>query len=50
MKQLILLSCWRHLFPVQVDELIQMVADEAGLEIEGQLDEAGKVLFRSLCG
>eukprot|EP01084_Bolivina_argentea_P289784 497670_1 len=27
----------------QVDELIQMVADEAGLEIEGQLDEAGKV-------
>ncbi len=42
------LLSWYRLFHLQVDELIQMVADEAGLEIEGQLDEAGKV-FTILC-
>ncbi len=48
-QQLIRLSFWHyHLLLVQVDELIQMVADEAGLEIEGQLDEAGKVIFTTL--
>ncbi len=29
--------------PEQVDQLIQMVADEAGLNVAGQLDGAGTV-------
>ena len=29
--------------PHQVDQLIQMVADEAGLSIVGEIDEAGSV-------
>ena len=29
--------------PQQVDQLIQLVADEAGLSIVGQIDEAGSI-------
>jgi charged multivesicular body protein 1 len=36
-------SCTLSLFCVQVSTLIQMVADENGLEVAGQLDAAGEV-------